>query len=454
MSKQPHLIPDPLPHPVAVSPTTGSWTVEPSPPLTSEPLRRRVRRWHILLVVLDVPVFGFLGYSGLVLLKSFQAGDAMAASSGLMIPLGLSMSIIWNRLLNRLPLRQYLALQCALSTACLLAMAWSPTAELFLLSLALFAVVRAGITPLTGAIFRRAYPAASRMRTTIAPTLVSTAISVLLLLFVGRALTRDPASYRLYLTACCLASWGMYGTLARMARISGMPANEHAPPLRWTASWLGRIRRALLEPVRDSWRLFQRDRRFLLYQKGFMYYGVGWMTVTGLMPLLAEHALRLNYDEYARAVFPFFHTAFALGTLPTAHLGDRIGVIRMCYWTFLLLSLYPLLLIIAALTGQTEWLSAGSAIFGLAMVGVAFGWAYGPIALAPSDDQAAHYMSVHVTLVAVRGVIGMALVTLGPPLARLLMGYPAHPGLAYVPLLLLVYAGVLNGARYMRAIEG
>jgi hypothetical protein len=186
----------------------------------------------------------------------------------------------------------------------------------------------------------------------------------------------------------------------------------------------------MLARVASAWRqaagLLRRDPEFRLYETGFFLYGVAFMMLVPVVPVLFKQNLEANYQEYARAntvLVQLVHLA-AVPLIVRLAAGRRVtSVTRFAH---LLLIGYPVLLAVTVFVSETDkdkalWVAYGAfVLFGLAMGVVHFVWNLGPVAFAKGANPLP-YTSTHAALVGVRASIGF-------PIAYVLMKlFPAQP---------------------------
>ena len=144
-----------------------------------------------------------------------------------------------------------------------------------------------------------------------------------------------------------------------------------------------------------------RDRRFLVYEAAFMFYGFGFLMAFPLLVLFMEGELRLGYNEYTWAQSVAMPLAQLGSIYLWGRLADRVGVVRMVATAFGLLLVF--LLVMPGVSGLASLIAAYT-LFGGAMGGVMIGWSLGPLHFAP-DGRGHAYTAVHFSFVGVRSVI-------------------------------------------------
>ena len=196
----------------------------------------------------------------------------------------------------------------------------------------------------------------------------------------------DPQAFRVFLPIA--AGLGIISCLI----FSGVPLRERsraAPP----AVRLGSPR-ALL-------RTLVVDRNFFRYELGFFCYGLGFMALGTALPFITVDHLDLDWNVLlgAKAIPSLIGVALAPFF---GRVMDRIGAPRLGAYAFAGLIVYGGLLALAV--GPVTYCLV-TVVFGIAMTGVLILWNMGPVAFA-KEGEAMRYMSVHVALVGLRGIIG------------------------------------------------
>ncbi len=170
-----------------------------------------------------------------------------------------------------------------------------------------------------------------------------------------------------------------------------------------------------LSSARTLFRVLVHDRRFLQYEIGFFFYGIGFMALGTAKPFITVDELGLDWGVLlgAKAIPALAGIALA----PTfGRWMDQIGPARLGSIAFAGLVLYGIALALAV--GPITYCLA-EGVFGTAMTGVLILWNMGPVAFA-REGEAMHYMSVHVALVGFRGLIGH-------PIGGLISKYASDP---------------------------
>lgn len=333
----------------------------------------------------------------LIALQYFHAsawGSLAITAAG---PTLLTASILWNAWLSRVGPMRYLPLHWLTAAAPIGAMALAPSYGWLLAAQIVSATGLSGWTPVDGLLLKRLYPDAIRGRifgALTATRLISQAVTVLTF---GWWLQEDADAFRIFLPLVALSyAVGLLIVAALLRRCT--PPTTEAPrpaPRPWQA-------RDVLRPIAQMGHVLRNDPRFLRFERAFMTYGCGFMICDALLPLIATHRLGLNYQEVSWGAHMVMRLVMILMILPIGWLQDHVGPMRVSTASFGVLAAYPLLLLAAA----DAWgLSLSSAVGGVGLTGVLFGWMLGPVQLAPSPDRVSEYVAIHTTLVGLRGIL-------------------------------------------------
>ncbi len=147
--------------------------------------------------------------------------------------------------------------------------------------------------------------------------------------------------------------------------------------------------------------VLKNDRRFLQYEVGFFFYGMGFMALGTAKPFITVDVLELDWLVLLGAKAIPSLAGIALAPF-YGRVMDRIGAPRLGAIAFGGLVLYGIALALA--TGPVSYCVA-EAVFGVVMTGVLIIWNMGPVAFA-KPGEAMQYMSLHVALVGLRGILG------------------------------------------------
>jgi MFS family permease len=300
------------------------------------------------------------------------------------------------------------------------------TLWLFLLFMALHYASGIATVPHRGALLRTNYPQHVRGRMFGLFMVVNLLAAGVAAKGAGYLLDSDPRWVRALYPAAAL--FGILGFFL-MGRIRWRRSRE-------ARRLAAKARRGVWYAMTDAWketfRILREDRAFRTYERGFMLYGLGFLSSVGLLVLYCEQELHLSYSQYTWAQSVAFPLAQIAGAAFFGRLCDRMGIVVTTAASFLLLAIFFLLM---PLVGSLGGLVVLYLLWGAAMGGVNVGWSLGPLHFAP-DGKAHMYGAVHFCLVGIRSLVG-------PFLGYAVMDYFSYP-VAFGLSAVLVGAGCLT----------
>jgi MFS family permease len=250
--------------------------------------------------------------------------------------------------------------------------------------------------PHRGALLRTNYPPHVRGRMFGLFLVVNLLAAAVAAKGAGYLLDSDPRWVRALYPAAALSGIGGFLLMGRIRWRRSREARRIA----------AKARRGLWPAMADAWRetfrILREDRAFRTYERGFMLYGVGFLSSVGLLVLYCEQELGLSYSQYTWAQSVAFPLAQIGGAAVFGRLADRLGIARTTAISFLLLAVFFALM---PLVGSLGALVALYLLWGTAMGGVNVGWSLGPLHFAP-DGKAHMYGAVHFCLVGIRSLVG------------------------------------------------
>lgn len=340
--------------------------------------------------------FALQGILAVVAIKRFHANEWQSLLITATPTIFYSLSIFWNDFFKRMKFPRYLAAYWLIACLPLAFMGFAHNYWMLLIPHLVSCIGGAGYPPITGELLQALYPPARRGRIYSVLWGTSLVAAALYGLALGKWLTHDPDSYRLFLPI--IAGMQLAGTvcLGVLSRVCGHGA---ARTLDTSGHEKGHLAK-LLDPITHMGRILKADPTFARYEAAYMTYGVGWMIASALLPLFVTKKLNLNYDQIAQSTQAAYLLALVVVLFPAGLLMDRLGAVRTTAGSFVLLAFYPLALIFVRDENSLTW---ASAFFGLAHAGASVGWTIGPISLAPTPEHVPQYMAIHATMVGIRG---------------------------------------------------
>ncbi len=339
---------------------------------------------------------GIVGILPVIARREFGAGDGQMLLITMAIPAMLVLSIFWGELFSRISLGRYVAVLWITAFVPIALIAFARDFTTLLLLYAAAAAGNAGWSTAHGVLLKRLYPPTVFGRAFAVLTAVQLASAIGAALLIGTWLEADSGSFR-YSFPLLAGLQGIGAILiVLLARGHAPPAAPRAP-LRLAAA---------LAPVARMHAVLRADRPFRRYEQAFMTYGFGYMICEALLPLIVTDRLGMSYEEIAAASQAALRFGTLAMVLPMGWLLDRVGPTRISALSFTVLASYPLGLLIAT---DALGVGAASAAYGVGLAGVMLGWMIGPVSFARDASLAPQYVSIHATLVGVRGVVAQGL---------------------------------------------
>ena len=353
---------------------------------------------------------------------------------------GLFTGLFSGPLMQGRPKRPFFLLIGAGGRVGLLIMACASDPTVYLVGFAVFSVTDAFLIPAMTSFYQASYPAAVRSQFFGRATRYGVVTLILVSLGTGYALEQQPQLFRHLLVLAAFTGaagwWQMARVRPRTKRsnpntlmVSGasyaLPesitdAAGHATsgspvPAVGTLRSRSRSRNPFVATVQ----LFNRDRRFFLFEMLFMIYGVAFMIVNAVIPtyLIAEYGIGFGQIAWAKGMI--FHGMLALGVPLVVHRFGNKSPMAVCVIAFFGLAVTQVLIFLSPhidhalhggvlepvyqATGGILMLYLAFLLYGLSMSGVHVVWNLASIYFA-GDDEPTTYQGGHTLLVGVRGV--------------------------------------------------
>jgi len=320
-------------------------------------------------------------------------------------------SFLWSRVSNGRDKVAFISRIQLATCACVALVAAMPVSEWGLLGTCVLVLLArstwTGVITVRAAIWRQNYP--KNGRASIAGKM-ATVQSIMLALagwVVGASMDLNPASFHVVFPV--LAAVGVYGNsifrhvrlrggrrLAERERAEAGTAEVSANPVR-TAAVAG-------DALRTNWRVLVEDRPYRTFMAWMFVFGLGNLMIGAPQAIFLEDRLGATYLQAILAT-----TIIPLLTMPLvipvwARLLDRLHIVKFRSihgWSFVTAAGVMWL----AAWSESLWLFyVSGALLGVGFAGGSIAWNIGHQDFA-SAERDALYMSVHVTLNGIRGVI-------------------------------------------------
>ncbi|HRF47780.1 MAG TPA: MFS transporter [Anaerolineales bacterium] len=180
-------------------------------------------------------------------------------------------------------------------------------------------------------------------------------------------------------------------------------------------------------------RILRRDSRFVLFLSAVVAFGVGFLSIGPLLPLVQVDQLKLSYTEIG-ALTTVNSVFFVIGYVVLGRWIDRAGGVQVLRWIFVIGGIVPVCYAFA----DSVWvLIPAFAAMGFMNAGLDLGMLNSVIQLCDPDELGA-YSSLQYTVVGLRGLIapflGVWAVRAGLPMSWAFVAGAVLIGLAVVIL--------------------
>lgn len=264
-----------------------------------------------------------------------------------------------------------------------------------------------GVITVRAAIWRQNYPKANRASIAGKMATVQSVMLALAGWVVGATMDLSPASFHVVFPV--LAAVGVYGnTIFRGVRLRGgrrLAARERAEAGTASVS-VNPARTAAMagDALRTNWRVLVVDRPYRTFMAWMFVFGLGNLMIGAPQAIFLEDRLGASYLQaiLATTVIPLLVMPIAIPAW--ARLLDRVHIVRFRAihgWSFVAAAA---VMWMAAASEQLWVFYVAGALLGVGFAGGSIAWNIGHQDFS-TPEQDALYMSVHVTLNGIRGVI-------------------------------------------------
>ncbi len=391
-------------------------------------------KWrYIAYVALMGGVGGLLGFGEVIGRKSLSASPLSITLLTMIAPLAASSSLWWARLLTGRDQRKFvLIFGLAGFAAVASGFGLSTVAHLLIIWLLYHLFINGLFGQAENRILQQHFPSNETGQTYGLAQTAGMLVTAFVTYSAGLYMDHIPNGYRHIFLA--IAAFGIGGVLF----LGTIPTN------RSSGKKLYLTKEFLYSPLTDMIKLLKARPDFLRFETAFMCYGVAFMMLLPVVPLYLVDDLKFSYQQIGLARGTIYTFAMIMTVQMFGRLFDRTTPHRMGIIIFLLLTLYPLGLLLAL---QFEGIVRqvlvyiSFAVFGIAMSGLVVLWNLSSIRFSGGEDSNI-YQSVHVFATSIRGsfapLVGLTVMSLfGRPtallvsacmwgLASFLMGYVRH----------------------------
>ncbi|PKN74846.1 MAG: hypothetical protein CVU49_06870 [Candidatus Cloacimonetes bacterium HGW-Cloacimonetes-2] len=270
----------------------------------------------------------------------------------------------------------------------------------YLILLALLYSANSLLVPAQNGIYQRNINVSRRAKVYGYTISIGMLISIIVTFFAGRLLDIQESAYRWIVAATGIAGFISCVVLSRIKIDEPVPC-EKRPNLP--------LRQALADPIHSTIRLLKENPQFAAFERSFSIYGMGFIMMTPVIPLLLVNELKLSYtvNFLTKGILSQAGMLFLSPLIGKIH--DRLHPFRFISLSFGTLMFFPLVIIVATKFAgipalATTLVFVAYIIFGIAMAGINMAWNMSSIFFA-GKENAAVFQSVHVTMTGIRGLI-------------------------------------------------
>jgi MFS family permease len=199
-------------------------------------------------------------------------------------------------------------------------------------------------------------------------------------------------------------------------------------------------------PIARSLEVLKKNKEFAIFQRNFFIYGIAFMVLLPAIPKYLVEYLEMDYSQtfLAKGIIS------QIGILFLAPLAgrffDKKNPALFTSLTFMLLSLYPLILLVSSFflgTSSVNYIVYFAFfVYSLAMSGIIISWNISSICFA-GDEDVSMFQSVHVSLTGLRGLFA-------PFLGLLVMKTFGIRAVFVLAFALFVFASILSFKLYLK----
>lgn len=169
------------------------------------------------------------------------------------------------------------------------------------------------------------------------------------------------------------------------------------------------LKTLFVKPIQDALEVLNLRKDFALFQKGFMYGGLGIMLVNVVLPLFLVDILDLKHLDYANCRYFLMGIGFILFSPLWQKWMEKRSIFRMTQWICLGFGAYVVLLYGAVFSSMCLYLAFF--LYGVFQAGSHLIWHLSGPVFAKNEDSKI-FSSVNLVMVGLRGVVGPLLGTL------------------------------------------
>lgn len=374
------------------------------------PLSRSTLKLHLIAAPFDGMAQAGLALFVIIARKSLGANDFQVMLFTMTAPLCFLLSIYWAELIRVFRhWRTLFLLTAVIGVVPLVLMIPFGNVQVLLGLMLLFHLGTSLYVPLRNRVIQNNYPVEPRSHLYSQIARVITLTALLLAWPLGLFLDSGADNWRwLFLFVALVASVDRVlqylvpeNPVQLQARVPiASPGWMGVPVPRWSH---------LVKPWQRMRDVLNRNRQFFRWEMQFMIYGLAFFIIFTLLPGFLVEGLGMSYSKISLGQVAIAQLGSVIMLPVMGKFHDRLNPASFAGRVFLLLSLFPVLLIVTGLTpaGNLRMLPflLSFLLQGIAMSGVIVAWSLSSMTFAGEEDGAL-YQSIHVTLTGMRGMLG------------------------------------------------
>lgn len=368
--------------------------------------------------------------------KTLQAYDWQITILVMLWPLSNLFSIWWGKILEHShSISKYYILTGLAGRLILILMLFVTNYYQYLGILIVVFSFNAFISPAQNAILQTNISAVNRGNVFGLTTSLVTLISILFSFLIGRLLDLNQDYFRYFFAFVGIA--GLIHAII-MSRVQLRKTHN-------TAKAFISYKQIFYLPIVRSLELLKKNKEFAIFQRNFFVYGIAFMILLPAIPKYLVEYLQMDYSQTFLAKSVLAQIGILFFAPLAGKFFDKKNPALFTSFSYLLLSLYPLTLMISSFLIGSHYANAivylAFFILSLAMSGVVISWNISSICFA-GDEDVSMYQSVHVSLTGLRGIFA-------PFLGLLVMKLIGIQAVFVLAFCLFVTASILNFRLYL-----
>jgi len=363
----------------------------------------------IWAMILQGPLFAALQFGEVVARKSFQASALSITVLTMTMPIVSLSALWWGQILKGRDQRKALFVSGLLGSVAIMSCYWTQGVGHLIVAYALSYLAYAVLLTGQNRVLQQHVDKKNRGGIFGLSNSFRMALAAVVSLIAGWWMDTHVEGYR------HLFLFGGFIGFISILLFSSIPTSNKDPLIEKTKI-------NFIDPLVNSWKLIKRRPDLLRFEIGFMIYGVAFMMTLPVVPIFLVDDLQLDYTTIGFARGAIQQLLMIPALFIFGRIFDKITPHLLAGRVFLLLTLYPLFLVLATVLPieiRIFSVYAAFAALGVAMGGVSIVWHTGSVRFAAEED-AGEYQAVHVAATGVRG-------SFAPLLAYVAMNYIGKP---------------------------